>query len=106
MHPRAARTIFAVPQVGDESRFFPGAALAVWRSEDGGKSWRKLTRGLPERNYGGVLRHAACADACAPAGLYLGTTNGEIVYSRDEGRRWERLAGRLPAVLSLEAAVF
>lgn len=103
MHPHEARTIFVVPQIGDESRFFPGAALAVWRSRDGGGSWRKFTAGLPRPAYGGVLRHAACADRCAEAGLYVGTTNGEIFHSRDEGRRWELLRSRLPSVLSLEA---
>ena len=51
------------------------------------------------------MRHGATADTCDEAGIYVGTTNGEIYYSRDEGERWELLRAHLPAILSLEAAV-
>ena len=51
------------------------------------------------------MRHAACADACDDAGIYVGTTGGAIFHSRDAGDSWALLEANLPPILSLEAAV-
>ena len=39
------------------------------------------------------------------AGVYFGTTSGEVWGSRDEGRNWRRLAEHLPEIYAVEAGV-
>ena len=38
-------------------------------------------------------------------GVYVGTSTGQVFYSRDAGDSWEMLADFLPPVLSVEAFV-
>ena len=105
-HPHESGTLYVVPEVSADYRFVPGGRFCVWRSRNGGGSWQKLTRGLPQQHaYLAVLRDAATADSCDPAGVYVGTTSGEIFYSRNSGDSWELLRGHLPPILSLEAAI-
>ena len=52
-----------------------------------------------------VLRHGLTADACESTGVYVGTSSGEIFYSRNGGDSWELLHAHLPAILSVEAFV-
>ena len=74
------------------------------RSRDGGKSWTLLTRGLPQRNaHLLVLREAMSSDALSPAGVYVGTTAGQIFHTSDAGDHWSVLAENLPPVISVGA---
>lgn len=99
--------LFVVPLLSDENRVVPDGALKVWRSRDRGRSWRAMTQGLPqESHYVGVLRDAMTADSLSPAGVYLGTTMGELFFSRDEGDHWERLPGQLPRITHLKTCVW
>jgi hypothetical protein len=98
--------LFVVPLLSDENRVVPEGALKVWRSRDQGRSWRALTSGLPQKeHFVGVLRDAMTADAFDPAGIYVGTTAGELFFSRDDGESWERLPGQFPRITSLRAWV-
>jgi photosystem II stability/assembly factor-like uncharacterized protein len=97
-------SVFVVPLVADANRVVPGGALKVWRSRDRGASWRPLTKGLPqEGHFVGVLRDAMTTDPLEPAGVYLGTTMGEVFFSRDDGDQWERLPAVFPRITSLKA---
>jgi hypothetical protein len=78
----------------------------VWRSRDAGSSWQSLDQGLPTSNaYLGVLREAMAMDRLEPAGVYFGTSTGQIFGSADEGDSWQLVADFLPPVWSVEAAV-
>lgn len=106
-HAHEAQTIYVVPEVSDEYRYTPNGALAVYRSRNGGRKWQRLARGLPAKGaYLNVLRESMAADACDPCGVYLGTSTGQLFYSRDEGDAWELLADFLPPVHSISTAVF
>lgn len=105
VHPHHPDTIYVVPHVSDTHRVVPGGRMAVWRSRSGGESWEPLTDGLPSGSARlTILRESLAADACDPAGIYVGTAAGQLFYSRDEGDRWELLADSLPAVVSVNAA--
>jgi photosystem II stability/assembly factor-like uncharacterized protein len=98
--------LFVVPLLSDENRVVPDGALKVWRSIDQGRTWRAMTTGLPQKDHHvGVLRDALTADAFSPAGIYLGTTSGELFHSRDNGETWDRLPGQLPRIASLKTWV-
>ncbi len=77
--------------------------LAVYRSKDGGKSWDKMAKGLPKKNHTCVLRDAMSSDSSNPAGLFFGTTTGEVFGSTDLGESWTLLqddAGRVQGITS------
>jgi photosystem II stability/assembly factor-like uncharacterized protein len=99
------QTLFTVPMESAEYRANPDGKFRIARSRDGGKNWQLLTRGLPQRNaHLLVLREAVTSDAMDPAGVYVGTTCGQVFYTRDSGNNWQILADNLPAVYSLSVA--
>lgn len=105
-HPHDAETAFAVPMVGDYNRVTPNGAMTVYRTTNGGGQWEKLTRGLPAKDaWFTVLRDALRTDTADPAGVYVGTTTGQLFHSRDGGDTWLSMAGHLPPIQSVEAGV-
>ena len=105
-HPRRAGVAYNWPLVADGERMPPDRACRVYRTEDAGKSWTPLTAGLPQQEfYDIVLRDAMCADDAEQAGVYFGTRNGQVYASGDEGDSWNLVAGHLPGVLCVRAAV-
>jgi photosystem II stability/assembly factor-like uncharacterized protein len=84
----------------------PDASAAVWRTNDGGHSWIRAGEGLPQEGaYLGVLREAMAVDRLDPAGVYFGTSTGQVYASADEGRSWALIADHLPPVWSVDVAV-
>ena len=83
-----------------------GGRLRVYRTLDAGDTWQPLTRGLPQENaYVTILRDAMDSDALDPCGVYFGTSSGHLFASRDRGETWSLVAGFLPRILSVHAAV-
>jgi photosystem II stability/assembly factor-like uncharacterized protein len=101
-HPSDPKTFYIAP-LEIPARFSPGGQFAVYSTDDSGKSWEALTKGLPNPAYLNVLREGICTDGLDPAGIYVGTRSGTIFYSRDEGRSWGILAQNLPQVLSVSS---
>ena len=105
IHPRKPETIYVLPLEAEKFRCVPGGRLRVFRSQNGGKSWKALTRGLPQANaFVSVLREGMAVDQCNPAGIYFGTNTGKIFASRDDGDTWQLLADNLPPIYSIAAA--
>lgn len=106
-HPSDPDTLYLLPLNGaTEGRFVPDAKAAVWRTRDGGKTWKDLREGLPQEGaYFGVLRQAMATDRMNPAGVYFGTSSGALFASSDEGGSWSCIAEHLPTVLSVETLV-
>jgi hypothetical protein len=78
----------------------------VWRTCDRGATWQSFDAGLPtEDAYLSVLREAMAVDRLDPAGVYFGTSAGQLFASGDEGESWELVAGHLPPIWSVEAVV-
>ncbi len=105
LHPRDPETCWVFPMDGTSvwPRTSPGGKPAVYVTRNGGKSWIRQDKGLPPDNaWFTVFRQAMTCDARKPAGLYFGTTSGEIWASRDEGESWKRIAEHLPRIQSLE----
>jgi photosystem II stability/assembly factor-like uncharacterized protein len=103
-HPRDPKTLWVVPlSPPEQGRYAPDASLAVWRSRDAGDSWERHGDGLPDHDaYLSVLREAMAVDRLDPAGVYIGTSAGQVYASADEGVTWRPVAEHLPGVQSVE----
>ncbi|HVR70971.1 MAG TPA: exo-alpha-sialidase [Vicinamibacteria bacterium] len=106
MHPHDPDTVYIVPLESDEFRCTPEGKLRVYRTRDGGKSWKPLTRGLPQKEaFETVLRDALTTDTLARAGVYFGTRSGKLFASADGGSSWRLIADSLPPVVCVKTAV-
>jgi hypothetical protein len=103
-HPTQPDTAWVVPLVADAKRIPPEGKLRVHRTRDGGTSWESLGAGLPDAAWTVVLRDAACVDDAAPTGVYIGTRDGCVYGSADEGDHFTLIADHLPDVLCVRAA--
>ncbi|HXH92259.1 MAG TPA: exo-alpha-sialidase, partial [Thermoanaerobaculia bacterium] len=104
IHPEDPDCAWIVPLESDGFRCTPEGKLRVYRTENAGKSWEAMTKGLPQRDaYETILRDALANDPLDPAGVYFGTRNGKLFGSSDEGKKWSQLADGLPAVVSVKA---
>jgi photosystem II stability/assembly factor-like uncharacterized protein len=106
MHPHDPDTVYIVPMESDGFRCSPEARLRVYRTRDAGGSWEPLSEGLPQDDaYETVLRDALADDGHERAGIYFGTRGGRLYGSRDEGDSWTEIAGTLPPIVCVRAAV-
>jgi photosystem II stability/assembly factor-like uncharacterized protein len=103
-HPHDPDTVYIVPMESDQFRCTPEAKMRVYRTSNAGKSWKPLTKGLPQENaFETVLRDGLTADGCETAGVYFGTRNGKLFGSADEGDSWREIADALPAIVCVKA---
>ena len=104
VHPRDPETVYIVPLQADQFRCPPEGKLRVYRTRDGARSWKPLSRGLPQEDcYDTVLRDAMSIDEEDPTGVYFGTRNGRLYGSRDDGETWSLVADDLPPVTCVRA---
>ena len=105
-HPHDRDTFFTIPLDPGHARCMPEGKAAVWRTRDAGSSWQQLGRGLPERDaHVGVLREGMTNDTRDEPGFYFGTSTGQVFASVDDGETWAEIAGYLPPISSVKAAV-
>ena len=64
----------------------------IYRTHDGGKSWQKIVRGLPENASVNVVRE----DPVRKGLLYAGTER-QVWVSFDDGDHWQTLRANMPA---------
>ena len=110
LDPSDPQTLFVLPEdqvlgqdVGGGLRYVSEGKFRVYRSRNGGGDWEALTNGLPQENcYLHALREGMATDALDPCGIYLGTTTGQIFYSRDRGDHWELLVDQLLPINSVD----
>jgi hypothetical protein len=107
-HPRNDKIAWVFPMDGTQvwPRVSPEGKPAVFVTKNAGETWQKQNSGMPKAQaWWTVKRQAMCGDVCDPVGLYFGTTSGEVWASRDEGKKWSRIAGHLPEIYAVEVAV-
>jgi len=91
---------WVVPATSDQVRVAVDKALAVYRTDNGGKTWRDFREGLPQKNaYDIVLRHAL---ERKNGELIFGTTTGNLYHSVNEGEAWSAISNNLPTVFCLK----
>ncbi|HVL34481.1 MAG TPA: glycosyl hydrolase, partial [Burkholderiales bacterium] len=107
VHPRDPDTAWVFPMDGGTvwPRTSPQGRPAAYVTRNGGETWQRQDEGLPrEQAWWTVKRQAMSADSGDPAGLYFGTTSGELWASRDEGASWTCIARHLPEIYAVETA--
>jgi hypothetical protein len=105
VHPHDADTVYVMP-LEPMTRTCPGGAPAVWRSENGGGSWKRLASGMPKKeSYFTVQRDAMTIDDLRSPALYFGTTTGQLWMGREGGEDWTCLFDSLPPIHCVKVAV-
>ncbi len=105
VHPNDADTVYVLP-LEPMTRTCPGASPALWRSQDGGGSWKRLGKGLPKKDsFFTVQRDAMDIDELEEPALYFGTTTGQLWMGRDGGEEFECLFESLPPIHCVKVAV-
>ena len=91
---------YVIPAQSDDLRFPHKNQLAVYKTENGGKSWVALREGLPQNgSFDLVLRSAFDGKNGV---LAFGTNNGNLYASVDHGEHWHALSQNLSAVRSVK----
>jgi hypothetical protein len=104
VHPDDPDTVYVMP-LEPMTRACPGGRPALWRSEDGGAHWSRLTKGLPKKeSYFTVLRDALDIDEQKSPALYFGTTTGQLWIGHEGGEEWECLFDALPPIFCVKVA--
>ena len=104
-HPHDPDIVYVMPLEG-MTRTCPGGAPAVWRSANGGKSWKKLNTGFPKKeSFFTVQRDGLDIDDLKSPALYFGTTTGQLWIGRDSGEQWNCLFQSLPPIHCVKVAV-
>ena len=106
LDPADPDVAYVIPEESSHMRATVDGRLRVYRTADGGATWTTLTEGLPQEHaYVSVLRDAMDHDSLDPHGLYFGTSTGHLFGSADRGATWQGIAGFLPKILCVTAAV-
>src|SRR5918996_1067986 len=69
----------------------------IYRSNDGGRNWQRLSGGLPQslKHEFGALCLEESSGACS---IFGGTTGGELFCSEDSGESWSCIASNLAPI--------
>jgi hypothetical protein len=91
---------FYVPLRG-ESRLTLRGGFQVQQWNESTKKWKPLMP--PSRFPGdyGTHREGLACDALDPAGIYVGTTTGQLFVSPNAGKTWEQVPFQFPAIHSV-----
>lgn len=103
-HPTDPATAWFVPGVKDECRIPVGGKMVVARTRDAARSFKLLTKGLPQRHaYDLVLRHGLDVDASGTV-LAMGSSTGHLWVSENGGDDWILVGANLPPIASVRFA--
>jgi len=101
VHPADPDTAWLVPAQKDERRIPVDGRFIAARTVDGGASWTRLTRGLPEGDaWDLVYRHALDVDPTG-ARLAMGSTTGNLWITEDGGDAWRHVSAHLPPIYAV-----
>lgn len=100
LRPPYGLTVASAPTAFSSHRDEGGAHAMLYRSEDGGASWRSLCDAAHSPSRANI--HGLSPDPETPGGVIIGTDTGEVWRVGDDAG-WTRLGEGMPAVLSLAA---
>jgi len=98
LDPADPDVAYVVPEEGAENRVTCDGRLGVYRTSDGGATWKLEKDGLPDRAWLAVMREGMAFDDTR---VYLGMQSGSV-FARGEDGAWSEVARDLPPILSVE----
>jgi len=78
--------------------------LQVYEWNDKTRKWRKLLSPTAFPGHFGVQREGIATDNLSPAGIYVGTTTGQLFVSPDAGKTWKLVPFQFPGIHSVSIA--
>ena len=91
-----------MPAQKDEMRIPADGEFCVLKTEDGGRSFRRVTAGLPSAPcFDLIYRHALDVDG-EGRDLAFGSTTGNLWASGDGGESWRAVSHHLPPIYCLK----
>ncbi len=91
-------TVASAPTAFSNHREEGGSRAMLFRSEDGGESWRSLCDEAHSPSAANF--HGLTVDPEVPGGVFVGTDTGEV-WRVSDGAHWQLCGDGMPAVLSL-----
>ncbi len=73
-----------------ETIYIAGEQIGIWRSRDAGKTWDKVTRGLPNDTVTALALHSNGYPRDDSKSLFAWVAGVGIFESHDEGDNWKR----------------
>ncbi len=106
-HPRDPKTVWTIPMTEpDRDASWSMATPRSTARTTGATTWARSTEGLPQDNaYISVLREAMAVDRLEPAGVYFGTSTGQLYGRATRVTSWRLIADNLPSIWSVDAAI-
>jgi hypothetical protein len=98
--PPYGLTVASAPTAFSNYRQKHGAEAMLFRSEDGGQSWRSLCDAAHAPSAANF--HGLTVDPEVPGGVLVGTDTGEV-WRVGNDAQWQLCAEGMPAVLSIAA---
>ncbi len=86
--PATAYAAIELYRIGDYTPY-------LFRTHDSGKTWTRITNGLPTNEVGGSFARVIRNDTRKPGLLFAGTESG-LYVSFDDGEHWQSLMQNLP----------
>lgn len=96
-------TAYFMPLRPDARTTFDGG-FQVYRWTEKDRKWTRLLRPGSIPGAFGVHREGIASDNLEPAGLYVGTTTGQLFGSPDGGRHWRAIPFQFPSIHSVSVA--
>ena len=81
--------------------YIAGEQIGIWRSRDTGKTWDKVTRGLPNDSVTALALHSNGYPRDDSQSLFAWVAGVGIFESRDKGENWKRPPDKGPPNLNV-----
>ncbi|MFZ0829807.1 MAG: hypothetical protein WCB18_01890 [Thermoplasmata archaeon] len=101
--PSAAGRAYFV-RLGGEARVTDEGHFQVHEWNDKNRRWRRLLSPKAFPGHFGVQREGIATDNRDPAGIYVGTTTGQLFVSPDAGQMWRQVPYQFPGIHSVSVA--
>lgn len=102
--PRADPDKAYFVQLAGESRLTEQGYFQVHEWNDKTRKWRKTLGPKDFPGMYGVHREGMAADNLDPAGIYVGTTTGQLFLTADGGKKWKQVPYTFPGIHSVSIA--
>ena len=91
----------AIHKAQPDMVYIAGEQIGIWRSRDAGKTWDKITHGLPNDSVTALALHSNGYPRDDSKSLFVWVAGVGIFESRDEGENWKRPPDKGPPNLNV-----